>query len=186
MSGDLKSADAPPRAEQQREESEEQLSLLQTITREVAGAADLSAALKIVLRRVCEKTGWAIGQAWVLTDDGTALVCNSSWVSENGDAGHFQIASLQMRFKRGVGLPGRVWQSKQPAWVENVTADPNFPRSAAARTAGLKTGAAIPILSGENVIAVVEFFMRESRDQNERLLNVIASVASQLDLLRRA
>ena len=28
--------------------------------------------------------------------------------------------------------------------------------------------------------------MRESRDQNERLLNVIAAVAGQLDLLRRA
>jgi PAS domain S-box-containing protein len=77
-----------------------------------------------------------------------------------------------------------VWKSKQPAWVENVTNDPNFPRSGAARTAGLKTGVAIPILSGGTVIAVLEFFMRESREQNERLLNVIASVANQLDLVR--
>ena len=44
---------------------------------------------------------------------------------------------------------------------------------------------AIPILSGGTVIAVLEFFMRESREQNERLLNVIASVANQLDLVRR-
>jgi PAS domain S-box-containing protein len=79
-----------------------------------------------------------------------------------------------------------VWESKRPAWVENVTDDPNFPRSAAARIAGLKTGVGIPILSGDQVIAVLEFFMRESRTQNEPLLNVIASVAGQLDLLHRA
>jgi len=50
----------------------------------------------------------------------------------------------------------------------------------------LKTGVAIPILSGGKVIAVLEFFMRESREQSERLLSVIAAVTAQLDLLRRA
>ena len=52
-----------------------------------------------------------------------------------------------------------------------------FSQVIAARTAGLKTGVGIPILSGKKVIAVLEFFMRESRAENERLLNVIASVA---------
>ncbi len=58
MSSDLKKAGPPQSAEQKRKESEEQLSLLQTITRELAAADDLSSALKIVLRQVCEKTGW--------------------------------------------------------------------------------------------------------------------------------
>src|SRR5262249_20989813 len=86
-------------------------------------------------------------------------------------------------FKPGVGLPGRVWKSKQPAWVENVTDDPNFPRSAAARTAGLKTGVGIPILSRGKVIDVLEFFMRESRSENEQLVKVIAAVAAQLGMM---
>jgi PAS domain S-box-containing protein len=165
---------------------DEQLNLLQTITLEVAAADDLSSALKIVLRQVCEKTGWVLGQAWVPNKDGSVLVCDSDWSCGEGDLQDFRVASEAIHFKPGVGLPGRVWESKQPAWVEDVTNDPNFPRSAAARTAGLRTGVGIPILSGNEVIAVLEFFMRESREQNERLLNVIASVAGQLDLLRRA
>src|SRR5215467_47140 len=173
-------------AEHKRQESEEQLSLLQTITRELTVAEDLSSALEVVLRDVCEKTGWVLGHAWVPNRPGTALDLVSAWYCGDGELKPFRAVSEASHFEPGVGLPGRVWESKRPAWVENVTDDPNFPRSAAAQTAGLKTGVGIPILSGKQVIAVLEFFMRESRAENERLLNVIASVAGQLDLLHRA
>ena len=139
-----------------------------------------------MLRDVCEKTGWVLGHAWVPNPPGTALDLVSAWYCGDGELKPFRTASEAFHFQTGVGLPGRVWESKRPAWVENVTDDPNFPRSAAARIAGLKTGVGIPILSGDQVIAVLEFFMRESRAENERLLNVIASVAGQLDLLHRA
>jgi PAS domain S-box-containing protein len=176
----------PAPIEKAYKQSEEQLNLLQTITMEVAAASDLASALEIVLRDVCEKTGWVLGQAWVPNAHGSALDLVSTWYCGDGELKPFRAASEASHFVPGVGLPGRVWKSKQPAWVENVTHDPNFPRSAAARTAGLKTGVAIPILAGGKVIAVLEFFMRESREQSERLLNVIAAVAGQLDLLRRA
>ena len=184
MSSDRKKTHLRQSAKQNRIEGEEQLSLLQTITMEVAAASDLASALEVVLRDVCEKTGWVVGHAWVPNQDGTDLEFRSAWYCGDGELEQFRAVSEGLHFKPGVGLPGRVWKSKQPAWVENVTDDPNFPRSGAARTAGLKTGVAIPILSGDTVIAVLEFFMRESREQNERLLNVIASVANQLDLVR--
>jgi signal transduction protein with GAF and PtsI domain len=168
------------------QQSEEQLDLLQTITMEVAAVSDLASALEVVLRDVCEKTGWVLGQAWVPNADGTVLEFVSAWYCGDGELQPFKTVSAASRFEPGVGLPGRVWKSKQPAWLENVTNDPNFPRSAAARTAGLKTGVGIPILSGGKVIAVLEFFMRESREQSERLLKVITAVAGQLDLLKRA
>ena len=183
MSSEHKKTVPSQSAEQKRQESEEQLSLLQTITRQVAAADDLSSALKIVLHQVCEKTGWALGQAWVPNEDGSVLVCDSDWPCGESDLQEFRVASKAMNFKAGVGLPGRVWQSKQPAWVEDVTNDPNFPRSAAARTIGLKTGVGIPILSGDRVIAVIEFFMRESRTESEQLVRVIVAVAAQLDLV---
>jgi PAS domain S-box-containing protein len=186
MSSDRKRAYTSQSAEQKRQESEEQLSLLQTITTELTAAEDLSSALEVVLRDVCEKTGWVLGHAWVPNPSGTVLDFVSAWYCGDGELKPFRTVSEGSQFKPGVGLPGRVWESKRPAWVENVTDDPNFPRSAAARIAGLKTGVGVPILSGNQVIAVLEFFMRESREQNERLLNVIASVAGQLDLLHRA
>ena len=186
MSRDPKRAQASQSEAQERQESEEQLSLLQTITTELTTAEDLSSALEVVLRDVCERTGWVLGHAWVPNREGTVVDLVSAWYCGDGELKPFRTASEASHFETGVGLPGRVWESKQPAWVENVTNDPNFPRSAAARIAGLKTGVGIPILSGNQVIAVLEFFMRESRAQSERLLKVIASVAGQLDLLHRA
>ena len=161
----------------------EQLNLLQTITLEVAAATDLSSALEIVLRRVCEKTGWVIGQAWVPNKEEAVLNFVSGWYCDDGELKPFKAVSEKSHFEPGIGLPGRVWKSKQPAWLENVTNDPNFPRATAARTAGLKTGVGIPILARSKVIAVLEFFMRESRSQNEQLVKVIAPVAAQLGLV---
>ena len=164
-------------------QSEEQLSLLQTISMEVAAASDLASALEVVLREVCEKTGWVIGHAWVPNSDATGLDLVTGWYCGDGELKPFKAASEASHFKPGVGLPGRVWESKQPAWVDDIINDPNFPRSAAARSAHLKTGVAIPILSRRKVIAVLEFFMRESRSQNEQLVNVIVAVAAQLGLM---
>ena len=169
--------------QQDHKESEEQLGLLQTITMEVTAASDFASALEVVLREVCEKTGWVLGHAWVRNPEVDVLDLIAAWYCGDGELKPFKAASEAFHFKPGVGLPGRVWESKQPAWVEDVTNDPNFPRSAAARTARLKTGVGIPILSRGKLIAILEFFMRESRSQNEQLVKVIATVAAQLGLV---
>ena len=162
---------------------EEQISLLQTVTMEVAGAADISAALEVVLRRVCEKTGWAFGQAWVPSDDGKVLRCGPAWFCGEADLTEFRAASEASHFPPGTGLPGRVWVSRQPAWIEDVTVDGNFPRNQAASKVGLKAAVGIPILTGDRVIAVIEFFVQKAREQDAQLVDVITAVAAQLDLV---
>jgi len=162
---------------------EEQLGLLQTITMEVAAARDLYSALEVVLGRVCEKTGWVLGQAWVPNPERTHLDCGPVWSCREADLLRFRAASEGSHFLPGAGLPGRVWKSKQPAWIEDVTLDGNFPRNKAAAKVGLKAAVGIPILSGDEVIAVIEFFVHEARAEDERLLKVITTVAAQLGLV---
>ena len=167
----------------ERRQAQERLSLLQTITMEVAAANDLSSALEVVMRRVCEKTGWVIGQAWIPRHDGTVLDCSPAWFSVAPGLERFRQYSEATIFSPGVPLPGRVWLSKQPAWIQDVTLDTNFLRVQAAGEVGLKAALGIPILSGDEVLAVVEFFMREPRREDERLVKVITAVAAQLDLV---
>jgi signal transduction protein with GAF and PtsI domain len=138
-----------------RRKQEEQLSLLQTITMEVASAEDLSSALAVVLRRVCEKTGWDIGQSWLPRRGENVLELGPVWMGDSGKLEKFQLASEKTSFQPGEGLPGRVWKSKHSAWLEDVTRDPNFPRAKMATECGLKAALAIPILAKADVIAVI-------------------------------
>ncbi len=163
-----------------RKRAEERLSLLQTISMEVAAAIDLTNALEVVLQRVCEKTGWAIGQAWIPRQGGVALDCSPAWFTGVDGLANFRAASENASFLPGVGLPGRVLASKQPVWIEDVTLDANFPRFEVARESGLKAALGIPILSGDEVLAVIEFFLREPQQEDERLMGVIVTVAAEL------
>ena len=167
----------------ERKHAEEQLSLLQEITVEVAGASDLVSALRVVLRRVCEKTGWVLGQAWIPRPDGTVLDCSSAYYAAIDSLEPFREKSEGVSLQPGVGLPGRVWSSKKPAWVEDVTLDPNFPRMSVAAQVGLKAALALPILSNDEVLAVIEFFLQERRPEDEALVEMIATVAAELHLV---
>src|SRR5438093_13559765 len=97
--------------QQDRTQSEEQLSLLQTITMEVAAADHFSSALEAVLRRVCEKTGWVFGQAWVPNHDRTALYCGSVWLCGTGELRDLRGASEASHFRLGVWLRRRPGES---------------------------------------------------------------------------
>jgi len=175
-----------------RKRAEEESHLLQTITLAVSEAESLDAALEIVLRKVCDTTGWVFGEAWMPRPDGTCLECSPAWYGRAegppvamppvGGAGleAFRRASEAFTFAPGIGLPGRVWSSKQPAWIRDVTLDANFPRASVAREAGLKAGVGIPILSDGEVVAVIEFFMSEAREEDERFVHLISAVAAQL------
>lgn len=167
----------------ERRRAEEQVKLLQEISMEVAVAVDLHSALEVVLRKVCQTTGWVLGQSWIPRVDGSAIECGAAWFSAIDGLDNFRLGSEKSPMPPGVGLPGRVWTSKQPTWVRDVTLDHNFPRALLAREAGLRAALALPIIADDRVISVIEFFMREPQPEDERLVKVITAVAAQLDLV---
>lgn len=167
-------------AELEREHTEEEIRLLQNITMAISEAPDLETALEVTLREVCEVTGWVMGEAWVPDEQGEKLVCSKVWhVIQNGLI-KFSGASEQYSFARGTGLPGRVWASRKPVWIRDVTKDTNFPRSQLAAKAGLKAGVGIPVLMDREVIAVMDFFVKETREEEEHFIELIGGVAAQL------
>ena len=85
-------------------------------------------------------------------------------------------------FTPGIGLPGRVWASRQPAWIPDVTRDANFPRAAVAERVGLHAAFGLPILQGTNVMGVMEFFSRDILEPTPDLLAMITTVGSQIGL----
>src|SRR5262249_11849221 len=80
----------------------------------------------------------------------------------------------------GVGLPGRVWASGQPAWIPDVVVDTNFPRAAAADRVGLHAAFGLPILRGADVVGAMEFFSGQIREPDAALLETMMAVGGQV------
>jgi signal transduction histidine kinase len=175
-------AHAFERARRERARVEAELRVLQAVSVEVGAASDPESALTAVLRRFCEATGWVLGQAWTPAANGDVLTSTAWWSNDTRLTG-FRAENLAFTFASGIGLPGRVWASGQPAWIADVRDDPNFPRAALARRAGLSGAMAIPVLADGDVIAVLEFFVRERHAEDARLMQLFAGAAMQLGVV---
>jgi PAS domain S-box-containing protein len=139
-------------------------------------------ALQIGVDQVCAYTGWPVGDAFVLAQDGSgdlspALVWH---VDQPERFRHFQSITDRARFQRGVGLPGRVLATASAAWIVDVTRDANFPRVKAAVDSGVKAAFAFPVLAGSEVVAVLEFFSGEHREPDPALLDAMAHIGTTL------
>jgi signal transduction histidine kinase/DNA-binding response OmpR family regulator/HPt (histidine-containing phosphotransfer) domain-containing protein len=156
--------------------------LLQVVAAAANEAATVEAALQIGIDQVCAYTGWPIGDAFVLADDGSGeLVPTRIWhLDDSGRFATFRKVTEAARFPPGIGLPGRVLVSGKPAWVMDVARDPNFPRARAATDIGVKAAFGFPVLIGTQVVGVLEFFTSDPKEPDEALLQAMAHIGTQL------
>jgi len=120
----------------------EELRLLQSLTQVISEAPDFDSALCIALRQVCQLTNWDYGEAWLPGPDNTVLKCSPAWYGKTTSLKFFRKKSEKLTFPANIGLPGRVWTSKQPEWISDIFAQPkaSFVRAELAQGAELKAG----------------------------------------------
>jgi len=165
-------------AELQRQNA--RLELLQAVA--VASNAPIGAeeAMRIVLERVCEHTGWPVGHVWL--PEGGELVPVELWVVEDPDRFPELVqVTRSTRFRPGVGLPGQVWATRRPAWIRDVQEDPDFIRREGVASRPEVHGAfAFPALVGDEVVAILEFFSPEPAEPDESLLDLVGNLGTVL------
>ena len=168
-----------------RKRSEGRREAQYSVTGTLAKSASLEEAAPELLRAICRGVGWELGQLWVLDDAAGVLRWCAAW-SARPEALEFERRSAATAFPPGRGLPGRVLESGEPAWLEDLSRDSNFPRLAAAQACGLQTGFACPIRSGNRVAGILELFTSEKRSDDEDLLRFIDALGRQIgDFLDR-
>ncbi len=148
--------------------------------RALAESDTLAEATPKVLQAICESLGWEHGALWNVDIDADVLRCVRTWHLPSVAFPEFESISRSTAFKRGVGLPGRVWSTGQPAWIQDVVKDVNFPRAPMADREGLHAAFGFPILLGTRVLGAMEFFSSEIRRPDGPLLQMLMTVGSQL------
>jgi PAS domain S-box-containing protein len=133
-----------------------------------------------VLAAIGETLGWPVGAVWVPSASTETLRCVEVWEAPGADAGRFRALSEEISLAPSEGLPGRVWVSGEPAWIADVTTDPNFPRASAAAATGLHAAFCFPIRSAGAIVGAMEFFTDAAHAPDDELLASMAILGSQI------
>src|SRR5687767_9308666 len=150
--------------------------------RALAESPSLEEASPRMIEGICHALGWQCGAIWEVDRTQKRMRCAGTWHAPGHAFEEFTGATLTTTFERGIGLPGRVWQNRAPAWIPDVTCDDNFPRAAAAERVGLHAAFALPIMEGRRVQGALEFFSRDIREPSHDLLRMMTAVSSQIGL----
>src|SRR4051794_9807662 len=151
------------------------------VARILADASDLTGAYPELLRAIAEMLDWEVAAAWAY-DAAEPGVLRRVAFWHAAAIPDSSLAALREtdELPTGLGLPGRVWKSGVPAWIVDVTADPNFPRADAARAAGLHSAFCFPIETSAGTAGALEFLTSEPRMPDDHLLDTMASLGRQI------
>jgi PAS domain S-box-containing protein len=166
--------------EQTLSQKNKQLELLKDVATAANQATTIAAAMQFAVNRICEFTGWPLGHAWIVSGQKPML---SPPIWNQGQAPRFdafRAASDAGGLLTGMDLLAEIVADAQPIWIRDLAHYPNFARQSAAQQAGLKSAFAFPVLSGTEVMAVLEFFAVDYADQDDAVLEIMALVGTQL------
>jgi PAS domain S-box-containing protein len=164
----------------ERKQSEKRNAAHHAATRILAEAASLQEAISQILQTLCEQTDWVMGDLFMVDRTDGVLRCLHMWNAPQAALTEFADLTRRTAFLPGVGLPGRVWSSRQPAWIPDVCRDPNFPRFTAADREGVHAAMAFPIIVDGEVSGVIEFFGTAVRQEEPELLVMIGNIGNQI------
>ena len=173
--------------EQQRTEAalRQETKLMQLVQQVAIAANDaqsVDVALQSTLDLICDYTGWPVAHVYFREDEqAPTLTPSTLWHLENHhEFLAFRALTEQSTFASGVDLPGRVLAQGRAAWIPDITQDANFPRARMAGILGIRGGFGFPVMTGNTVMGVLEFFSRSVESHNSRMLEVMEIIGTQL------
>lgn len=158
-----------------------QLAMHLAITRILADAHTLEEIGFPVLELVGTALRLDVGGMWTADRETGGLGFVAQWDHDSSSPRRaFRAVSESRTFPPGIGLPGRAVAGRQPVWIDDVAADPLFPRRAEAKRSGLHAGFAVPIAVHDDIVGVVEFFSTAVLPPDADVLDTVSAVAEQL------
>jgi len=152
------------------------------VTNLLAGSWTLAEVATQLLEVMAASGDWAFAAIWTYDEAAGGLRCRNVWHEASERVKKFSDLSLVITLAKGQGLPGRVWNSKKPTWVYDVTSDPNFPRAPYAAEAGLHGGFAFPLFFHGEIDGIMELFSNNVVEPDEDLLQMVEALGSQIGL----
>ena len=162
----------------------DQIEFMQNLVRIANEAKTLRQGLEATLRRVCDYTGWDLGHAYLPEgDDLSVLLPTGIWVVNGPDKERF--APFMERTRRGPlrigeGLFDTILENGESVMISDVTRIEEYSRREMAVACGLRGGFGLAIISGDQVVGVLEFYSTREGLPPEEVQASLADIGIQL------
>ena len=145
-------------------------------------AHSLSSALQSTVERLSREFEWPLGHFFVPGKAGLMDFAGGIRRLETPGGEALIFASRSARYGPGCGWAARVLEERAPTWIRDLRETQDFadPRLRLAVDHGLRGLLASPIVIGDEVLAVMEFFTAEPFRPSSELLDAMTLVSSLL------
>lgn len=164
-------------------DTEEELELLKTLVFAFNELANLEQALNITLKEICQYTGWPIGEAWIYDNVNDILIKSTSWSVDSSDIAQFAGYLKEYKTKIGKGPVGKAWSTKKPVWIDGIDLAKTFDNNSYLKTIGLNSYYIVPILSDQNIVAALSFFLYEGIPPADKIVSLLSVITGHLGSL---
>lgn len=157
--------------------------LLQNVVLQVNSAKNFEAALQGAIHEVCSFAGWAVGHAYVVTNDegSEKLAPSGIWhVGSTKNSSSLKKATNKYRFGSPEGLPTKILRTGQAVWIEDISKDASLSRDKFAELAGLNAVMGFPITLNDRVVGVLEFFSIEPQEPDVEVIKTLGHIGTLL------
>ncbi|MBD2576710.1 GAF domain-containing protein [Oscillatoria sp. FACHB-1406] len=144
------------------------------------------------LSRACQAINWDYAEVWISNPETKLLELSPVWYGHQSrnsarldDLRKFQACSEKIVLSMDEGLPGRIWRSQQPQWIDDVSvqSESYFLRNQIAKAFNLKAGFGFPIFCDRCSIAIVIFFTDRACEEDPSLVQCAIAATSPLEHL---
>lgn len=150
------------------------------VARVLAQTSTIEEAAPEVLKAICTKAGFTIGELWEINRDEERLCHVATWHAGIEGIDAFMAETKAAIFSHGGGMPGQVWRDEAPVWVADVEKDAGFLRSASASAAGIKSAVAFPVVARGRIAGVLGFFGENVRPPDPDLVLLFRAIGGQV------
>ncbi|GGA12960.1 adenylate/guanylate cyclase domain-containing protein [Okeania sp. KiyG1] len=159
----------------EKERAETEIRFLLETTQSINNADDFNSALAIILQSCCQLINWDFSEAWIPNEVTNVIEYSQVWYAREPHLDRFGTHSSKLIFTYNNSLPGKVWASQKPQWIEDFSIE-----SKVAAEVGLKAAFGVPIIADARVLAVLIFFKKKVISFQLYPVELIQAAATQL------
>lgn len=136
----------------------------------------------MICHRLAKMFDWHYAEVWFYDNQSLQMILSDIHYAKTDELEQFSKVRANSRFSYGKGIPGEVWETKEPLWIDNVTTYQSFKRKEAAKTMKFKTCLALPVTAYDHVDAVILFFSKSSYEPDPTVLKLLHSIVQRVGI----